>query len=106
MSRKFRVEVGAQGLNTLLSVLSTDSSDTEIVSYVLDTFCNICSPEEFDEEIIDENREDITGVGEGFSEIFLKSKENLTVVLGYLEEFDFKIRRPAVQLISCLLTNC
>ena len=47
---KSRLEVGAQGLNSLISVLKTDASDSEIVSYVLDTFCNICSPEEFDEE--------------------------------------------------------
>ena len=102
----FRLEVGAQGLNSLLNVLKTDSSDTEIVSYALDTFCNICSPEDFDEEVIDENREDITGVGEGFSEMFLKDPENLSLVLKYLEEFDFKIRRPAVQLMTYLLTNC
>ena len=106
MSRKFRLEVGAQGLNSLVNVLTSDASDTEIVSYVLDTFCNICSPEEFDEEVIDENREDITGVGEGFSEMFLKNKENLNMVLGLLEEFDFKIRRPAVQLLTYLLSNC
>lgn len=102
----YRLEVGAQGLSSLANVLRVDSSDTEIVSYVLDTICNVCSPEEFDEEVISENRDDITGVGEGFSEIFLKSKDNLSTVLKYLEEFDFKIRRPAVQLISCLLTNC
>ena len=101
-----RLEVGAQGLNSLVSVLKTDSSDSEIVSYVLDTFCNICSPEEFDEEEIDESREDMTSVGEGFSEMFLKDKENLTVVLNYLEDFDFKIRRPSVQLLTFLLTNC
>ena len=103
---KSRLEVGAQGLNSLISVLKTDASDSEIVSYVLDTFCNICSPEEFDEEVIDENREDVTSVGEGFSEMFLKDKDNLTVVLDYLEDFDFKIRRPSVQLLTFLLTNC
>jgi len=106
MSRKFRLEVGAQGLSSLLNVLRTDNSDAEIVSYVLDTFCNICSPEEFEEEVVDETREDITGVGEGFSEMFLKEKDNLSLVLTYLEEFDFKIRRPAVQLMTYLLTNC
>merc|ERR1719234_3118309 len=106
MSKKFRKDVGALGLNSLVNVLKTDYSDTEIISYVLDTLCNVCSPEDWEEEVISENRDDITGVGDGFSEIFLKNKDNLTTVLKYLEEFDFKIRRPAVQLISCLLTNC
>merc|ERR1719495_137645 len=106
MSRKFRLEVGAQGLVPLMNVLKSDGSDTEIISYVLDTLCNICSPEDFDEEVVDDTREDLTGVGEGFSEMFLKNKENITLLLNYMEEFDFKIRRPAVQLVSSLLTNC
>merc|ERR1719402_808703 len=106
MSKKFRLEVGAQGLAPLMNVLKTDGSDTEIISYVLDTLCNICSPEDFDEEVVDDSREDITGVGEGFSEMFLKQKENIGLVLQCVEEFDFKIRRPAVQLLSDLLTNC
>merc|ERR1719402_589581 len=106
MSKKFRLEVGAQGLAPLMNVLKTDGSDTEIISYVLDTLCNICSPEDFDEEVVDDSREDITGVGEGFSEMFLKNKENITLLLNYMEEFDFKIRRPAVQLLTDLLTNC
>ena len=90
----------------MMNVLKTDGSDTEIISYVLDTLCNICSPEDFDEEVVDDSREDITGVGEGFSEMFLKNKENITLLLNYMEEFDFKIRRPAVQLLTDLLTNC
>ena len=44
MSKKFRLEVGAQGLSTLIEVLATDTSDSEIISYVLDTLCNVCSP--------------------------------------------------------------
>merc|ERR1719209_285487 len=106
MSKKFRKDVGALGLGGLLSVLRSDGSDTEIISYVLDTLCNICSPEDFDEEVVDDSREDLTGVGEGLSEMFLKDRENLGLVLQYVEEFDFKIRRPAVQLLSDLLTNC
>merc|ERR1719348_2842353 len=106
MSKKFRKDVGALGLNSLVSVLKTDYSDTEIISYVLDTLCNVCSPEDWEEEVVEEDHDDLTGVGEGFSEMFLKQKENIGLVLQCVEEFDFKIRRPAVQLLSDLLTNC
>merc|ERR1719187_3161883 len=106
MSKKFRKDVGALGLNSLVNVLKTDYSDTEIISYVLDTLCNVCSPEDWEEEVVEEEREDLTGLGEGLSEMFLKDRENLGLVLQYVEEFDFKIRRPAVQLLSDLLTNC
>merc|ERR1719290_134889 len=106
MSKKFRKDVGALGLNSLVSVLKTDYSDTEIISYVLDTLCNVCSPEDWEEEVVEEEHDDLTGVGEGLSEMFLKQKENIGLVLQCVEEFDFKIRRPAVQLLSDLLTNC
>merc|ERR550519_975382 len=105
MSKKFRLEVGAQGLSTLIEVLATDTSDSEIISYVLDTLCNVCSPDVFDEEVIPENREDVTGIGEGFSEMFLKDEEHVGLLLTCLEDFDFKIRRPTIQLIKFLLTN-
>merc|ERR1719264_843366 len=106
MSKKFRKDVGALGLNSLVNVLKTDYSDTEIISYVLDTLCNVCSPEDWEEEVVEEERDDLTGVGEGLSEMFLKQRENIGLVLQCVEEFDFKIRRPAVQLLSDLLTNC
>lgn len=50
LSRKYRVEVGAQGMNALCQILQTDYADTEIVGYVLDMLCNITSPELFEEE--------------------------------------------------------
>jgi hypothetical protein len=52
MSRKFRVEVGVQALDCMTGILkSDDRNDEEIVGYSLDTLANICSPDEFDEEI-------------------------------------------------------
>ena len=52
MSRKFRVEVGAQALDCMIEILqSDDRNDEEIVGYALDTLANICCPDEFDEEI-------------------------------------------------------
>ena len=52
MSKKFRVEVGVQALEPMISVLQTDRADEEILGYALDTLCNVCSPEEFEEEVI------------------------------------------------------
>jgi hypothetical protein len=45
-------QVGAQSLDPLITVLERDSSDEEIVSYALDTISNICSPDEFEEELL------------------------------------------------------
>jgi hypothetical protein len=50
LSRKYRVEVGAQGMNGLCQILQSDSGDTEIISYALDTLCNITSPQPLEEE--------------------------------------------------------
>lgn len=50
LSRKYRVEVGAQGMDTLKQVLEMDRGDCEIVGYALDTLCNITAQEVFEEE--------------------------------------------------------
>ena len=50
LSRKFRIEVGAQGMDALCQVLEMDRRDCEIVGYALDTLCNITAPESFEDE--------------------------------------------------------
>jgi len=50
LSRKYRIEVGAQGMDALCQVLEMDRRDCEIVGYALDTLCNITSPESFEGE--------------------------------------------------------
>lgn len=44
-------------------------------------------------------------VGEQFTEIFIKFPDNVTVVLGFLDEYSFKVRWPAVKLLSNLVIN-
>jgi hypothetical protein len=50
LSRKFRIEVGAQGMAALCQVLQMDRGDCEIVGYALDTLCNITASESFEDE--------------------------------------------------------
>merc|ERR550519_1537891 len=106
MARKFRLEGRAQGLQALIAVLETDHEDKEITSYVLETLCYICAPEIWEEEVIPDDRKDLDGIGQSFTEIFLKQEENVGFILSCLEGFDFKIRRPCIQLLNFLLTNC
>lgn len=56
-------------------------------------------------EIPDITAKDSHKLGERFTEIFIKKKENVGLVLDYLEEFDFHVRWPALQLLLLLLTN-
>ncbi|TRY78930.1 hypothetical protein TCAL_01726 [Tigriopus californicus] len=109
MSRKFRVEVGVQALSALVEILAHgdgQSYDEEMLSYALDTLCNICSPDEFEEEVgRAAEREPAEGVGEQFTEIYLKQAVNVQYALDALGEFDFRIRRPAVRLLTHLLFN-
>uniref|UniRef100_A0A8D9B0J5 General vesicular transport factor p115 n=1 Tax=Cacopsylla melanoneura TaxID=428564 RepID=A0A8D9B0J5_9HEMI len=106
MSRKYRVEVGAQGMDPICHILENDRADAEIVGYALDTLCNIVDPEIFPEEELPEgtSHRDIN-VGEQFTEIFIKNQENVALVLGYLEEFDFRVRWSAVKFLNVLLLN-
>lgn len=43
--QKFRYEVGTQAMPHLTNVLESDSNDDEIISYALDTLCNLTSTE-------------------------------------------------------------
>lgn len=103
LSRKYRIEVGAQGMPALVSVLQNDCQDCEIISYALDTLCNVVATEEFDEEA--DNPAVSVNVGEQFTEMFIKNPEHVTLVMGYLEEYDFRVRRAAIQLLTTLIQN-
>lgn len=41
--------------------------------------------------------------GEQFTEIFIKTDTNVSLLLSLLDEYDFSVRRPAVNLITTLL---
>jgi hypothetical protein len=112
MSRKFRLEVGVQALEPVIAVLETDRGDEEILGYALDTIANVCSPDEFEEELAaaksTSGPTDPGGgsLGEQFSEIFLKhGPRNVQLVIDLLEEFTFRVRRPAVKCLTNLLMN-
>lgn len=50
LSRKYRIEVGAKGMDALCQVLLQDRADAEIASYALDTLKLIMNHEIYDEE--------------------------------------------------------
>ncbi|XP_039187656.1 general vesicular transport factor p115 isoform X2 [Crotalus tigris] len=119
LSKKYRLEVGIQAMSHLIHVLQTDRSDSEIIGYALDTLCNIMSNDLEEEEQDDsegyqglesivltteENSQKQTeDFGSQFTEIFIKQHENVTLLLTYLEEFDFHVRWPGVKLLTVLL---
>ncbi|XP_077267281.1 general vesicular transport factor p115 [Temnothorax americanus] len=102
-SRTYRVEVGAQGMDALRQVLEMDRTDCEIIGLALDTLCNITYPETFDEEV--EKHGSKNQIGEQFTEIFIKHSDSVGLVLTFLEEFDFRVRWPALKLLTHLLAN-
>ena len=124
LSRKYRIEVGAQGMDALIQILETDRMDNEIVSYALSALYNITC-HEIDSDHPDDNQtsdhqtepEKSTAaenqiddrknekLSEQFCEIFLKNPNNLQLVLNLLDEYDFDIRWPAVKLLSSLIEN-
>ncbi|XP_063074391.1 general vesicular transport factor p115 isoform X2 [Engraulis encrasicolus] len=107
LSKKYRLEVGSQALEHLIRILQTDSADSEILGYALDTIYNIICSDEEEEQ--DESEEDMQkqedDVGAQFTEKFLQDPENITLLLTMLEEFDFHVRWPAVKLLTALLKN-
>lgn len=103
MSRTYRVEVGAQGMETLKQVLELDRADNETINYALDTLNNVMSPTQFEEE--ENNHRVPMNIGEQFTEMFIKDHNNIQLVLDLLDEYDFRVRLSAVRLLTSLLTN-
>ncbi|KAK0159624.1 hypothetical protein PV327_010719 [Microctonus hyperodae] len=106
LSRTYRVEVGAQGMDSLRQVLEMDRTDGEIIGLALDTLFNITSPEMFDNEIDESHNKGINNkIGEQFTEIFIKQQDTVGLILSSLEDFDFRIRWPALKLLTNLVAN-
>uniref|UniRef100_A0A1W7RH73 General vesicular transport factor p115 n=1 Tax=Agkistrodon contortrix contortrix TaxID=8713 RepID=A0A1W7RH73_AGKCO len=103
LSKKYRFEVGIQAMSHLIHVLQTDRSDSEIIGYALDTLCNIMSNDLEEEEQEENSQKQTEDFGSQFTEIFIKQHENVTLLLTYLEEFDFHVRWPGVKLLTVLL---
>ncbi|XP_022085188.1 general vesicular transport factor p115-like [Acanthaster planci] len=109
LSKKFRFEVGTQCMEVLLGILQTDRSDPEIASYALETLLNIICPtiEEEDDDYehidVDAREREIRQLSEHFVDIFLNKTENITLMLGLLEEYEFRIRWPAIRLMTALI---
>ena len=104
LSKKYRLEVGAQGMDALRQILELDQADCEIIGYALDTLCNVTSKDSFEEEN-ESHAPSNVNVGEQFTEMFIKNPENVTLVLGFLEEYDFRVRWPAVKFLTSLLAS-
>ncbi|XP_071951927.1 general vesicular transport factor p115-like isoform X2 [Antedon mediterranea] len=108
LSKTFRLEVGTQSMEILINVLLNDRSDGEIVGYALDTLYNTISNsvDEDEEELSngEVKKADESHLGEQFTEIFIKKPENVTLLLDLLE-FDFKVRWPAVKLLTALTVH-
>jgi len=100
LSKKYRVEVGAQGMDAILDILHMDRIDTEITEYALETLQNITSP-----ELLEDEDESMKKVGSQFTEIFIKRTDNVATLLSTLEEYDFRIRLKLIRLLTNLLTN-
>uniref|UniRef100_A0A0L8G801 General vesicular transport factor p115 n=1 Tax=Octopus bimaculoides TaxID=37653 RepID=A0A0L8G801_OCTBM len=110
LSKKYALEVGTQAMDILIKVLETDRSDAEIIGYSLDTLCNIMSNEPSDDDSMSLTEDELSNhipddLGGQFTEIFIKSSENVTLLLLLLEEYDFHVRWPIVKLLTILLTN-
>ncbi|XP_007438225.1 general vesicular transport factor p115 isoform X4 [Python bivittatus] len=103
LSKKYRLEVGIQAMSHLIHVLQTDRSDSEIIGYALDTLYNIMSNDLEEEEQEENSQKQTEDFGSQFTEIFIKQHENVTLLLTYLEEFDFHVRWPGVKLLTVLL---
>ncbi|XP_054155368.1 general vesicular transport factor p115-like [Oppia nitens] len=108
LSKTYRLEVGAQAMDALTNVLQNDSTDTEIMSYAIDTLNYVISGsmDDIQDNTVNASSGDSSpDLGVQFTEIFIKRKQNVSLLLELLAEYDFKVRWPTVKLLIGLLKN-
>ncbi len=101
LAKKYKAEVGELCLQGMLDVMQKDRSDPEIVGYALETLWYIMEIERLGEEEDKDKRAEV-----GFSKVVVSNPGNISFLLELLEEFDFKVRRPATIVLWILLQNC
>ena len=84
----------------LLHTLEQDRMDADITKAILDTLINLCNPATHSTA---KTREENHGLQ--FTDIFLKSTANVTLLLTILTETDFHIRYNAIELLKILVKN-
>lgn len=100
LARKYRSEVGDQGLSHLAEVLKTDTGDDEILSYALDCLFNLTVVEDDDEA---ENPVIQTEIASSLVAAFIESADNVNAVIDLIERSDFSVRWGAIRLLTSLL---
>lgn len=98
LSRKFRYEVGTQGMSHISTVLEQDANDDEMVAYALDTLCNLMSDMEEDEDVVPQPE-----LTRAFVEQFIAEDKNIVLILDFIERYDFSVRLSALRLMISLL---
>ena len=100
MSRQYRREVGEHCLNVLLQAIEKERNDSETVGYAVEAILNVITTEE------EEERTDELMLGAEYATKVVANSNNISILLGLIEEYDFQIRRPTVRLLTYLLTHC
>ena len=100
LSKKYKNEVGTLCTEVLLDVLRRDKMDSEIVGYSVETLWNVTEMDRLGSGEDKASRPEMQ-----FSEVIVKNQENITLLLGILEDFEFSVRRPATVLLWALLQN-
>ncbi|CAI4227756.1 unnamed protein product [Auanema sp. JU1783] len=97
MAKKLRVAVGSMGMNAFVDILDKEKSSSDLVALSLELLNCILSS---DDETTDEDE-----LGERFAEVLLKKPVFLPSLLACIENYEFAVRRAAIQLISSLLRH-
>lgn len=100
LSKKYKTEVGTLCTEVLLDVLRRDKMDHEIVGYSVETLWNVTEIDRLGSGEDKASRPEMQ-----CSEVIVQNQENITLLLGILEDFEFSVRRPATLLLWALFQN-
>ena len=110
LSKKYRLEVGTQAMPVLIDVIDKNRSDSEMCCLALDALYNVMAINA--SEINDSEQQQHTlnktlpnDLNIQFTEMFIKTGTNVTLIFDLLDEYEFKTRLSTLKLLNVFVLN-
>ena len=111
LSKKYRLEVGTQAMPVLIDVIDKNRSDSEMCCLALDALYNVMAVNT--SEINDSEQQQQHTLNKTlpndlniqFTEMFIKTGTNVTLIFDLLDEYEFKTRLSTLKLLNVFVLN-
>jgi hypothetical protein len=110
LSKKYRLEVGTQAMPVLIDVIDKNRSDSEMCCLALDALYNVMAINTSETNDSEQQQQTLNktlpnDLNIQFTEMFIKTGTNVTLIFDLLDEYEFKTRLSTLKLLNVFVLN-